>query len=313
MPETGGHLWTDNMQIPVGAPEAFTAQKFIDFVYRPEVQADIAEYVNYICPVNGVKEILAEARPGARREPAHLPGRRVPRGHVHLPRAGARGGARARRRVPAGHRRVATASQADAGATPKGGLPYLLLLPGLGWLAALLRDPAGHHGHRVAEDRDDRHRLPAHLGVLELHATRCRTTTSSSSARSSTPGSPRSLAFLIGYPLAYVIAFRGGRYRNALLLLVIVPFFVTYLIRTLSWETILSDSGSSLDVLRTVGLVAENGRAARHDGLGGGGHHLQLPAVHDPAALREPGADRRAACSRRATTSTAAGATCSCA
>jgi spermidine/putrescine transport system substrate-binding protein len=63
IPETGGHLWTDNMQIPVGAPNAFTAQKFIDFVYRPEVQADIAEYVNYICPVNGVKEILAERDP----------------------------------------------------------------------------------------------------------------------------------------------------------------------------------------------------------------------------------------------------------
>ncbi len=62
-PETGVHLWTDNMQIPVGAPEAFTAQKFIDFVYRPEIQADIAEYVNYICPVNGVKEILTERDP----------------------------------------------------------------------------------------------------------------------------------------------------------------------------------------------------------------------------------------------------------
>jgi len=63
VPETGAHLWTDNMQIPVGAPAAFTAQKMIDFVYRPEVQADIAEYVNYICPVNGVKEILAERDP----------------------------------------------------------------------------------------------------------------------------------------------------------------------------------------------------------------------------------------------------------
>jgi spermidine/putrescine transport system substrate-binding protein len=60
VPETGGHLWTDNMQIPVGAPHAFTAEKFIDFVYRPEVQADIAEYVNYICPVKGVKEILVK-------------------------------------------------------------------------------------------------------------------------------------------------------------------------------------------------------------------------------------------------------------
>jgi spermidine/putrescine transport system substrate-binding protein len=63
IPETGGHLWTDNMQIPVGAPAAFTAQKMIDFVYRPEVQADIAEYVNYICPVEGVKEILAQRDP----------------------------------------------------------------------------------------------------------------------------------------------------------------------------------------------------------------------------------------------------------
>jgi spermidine/putrescine transport system substrate-binding protein len=63
-PETGVHLWTDNMQIPVGAPNAFTAQKMIDFVYRPEVQADIAEYVNYICPVEGVQEILAKRDPG---------------------------------------------------------------------------------------------------------------------------------------------------------------------------------------------------------------------------------------------------------
>ena len=62
-PETGVHLWTDNMQIPVGAPNAFTAQKMIDFVYRPEVQADIAEYVNYICPVEGVQEILAKRDP----------------------------------------------------------------------------------------------------------------------------------------------------------------------------------------------------------------------------------------------------------
>ena len=62
-PETGVHLWTDNMQIPVGAPHAYTAEKMIDFVYQPEVQADIAEYVNYICPVEGVQEILAKRSP----------------------------------------------------------------------------------------------------------------------------------------------------------------------------------------------------------------------------------------------------------
>ena len=63
LPETGGHLWTDNMQIPVGAPHAFTAEKFIDYVYQPEVQAPIEAYINYICPVNGVKEVLAKEDP----------------------------------------------------------------------------------------------------------------------------------------------------------------------------------------------------------------------------------------------------------
>jgi spermidine/putrescine transport system substrate-binding protein len=62
-PESGVHLWTDNMEIPVGAPEPFTAEKFMDFVYEPEIQADIAEYVNYICPVKGVKEILTKRDP----------------------------------------------------------------------------------------------------------------------------------------------------------------------------------------------------------------------------------------------------------
>jgi spermidine/putrescine transport system substrate-binding protein len=62
-PESGFHLWTDNMQIPVGAPAAYTAQKFIDFVYRPEVAVDITAYVNYVCPVEGVQEILEKRDP----------------------------------------------------------------------------------------------------------------------------------------------------------------------------------------------------------------------------------------------------------
>lgn len=60
LPESGGMLWTDNMQIPVGAPHAYTAEKFIDYIYQPEVQAPIEAYINYICPVNGVKEVLAK-------------------------------------------------------------------------------------------------------------------------------------------------------------------------------------------------------------------------------------------------------------
>jgi spermidine/putrescine transport system substrate-binding protein len=62
-PESGVALWTDNMEIPVGAPHAYTAEKFMDFVYQPEIQADITAYVNYICPVKGVKDILVKRDP----------------------------------------------------------------------------------------------------------------------------------------------------------------------------------------------------------------------------------------------------------
>jgi spermidine/putrescine transport system substrate-binding protein len=63
MPKEGCMLWSTSMEIPVGAPNPQAAQAFIDFVYDPEVQADIAEYVNYVTPVKGVKEILAKRDP----------------------------------------------------------------------------------------------------------------------------------------------------------------------------------------------------------------------------------------------------------
>ena len=73
LPESGGMLWTDNMQIPVGAPHAFTAEKFIDYVYQPEVQAPIEAYVNYICPVNGTKEVIAKTDKELAKNPLIFP------------------------------------------------------------------------------------------------------------------------------------------------------------------------------------------------------------------------------------------------
>jgi spermidine/putrescine transport system permease protein len=139
------------------------------------------------------------------------------------------------------------------------GLPYLLLLPGLGWLALFFAAPLvimfleslktgtidtgftltwqfSNYSDALSDYNEQFLRSFEYAGLATL------------------------LALLIGYPLAYVIAFRGGRWRNALLLAVIVPFFITYLIRTLSWETILSDDGLVLDVLRGIGIVSENGR-----------------------------------------------------
>ena len=63
------------------------------------------------------------------------------------------------------------------------------------------------------------------------------------------------LAMLIGYPMAYTIAFRGGRYKTILLLLVIMPFFTSFIIRTISWKFILADSGFLLGTLKDWGLL----------------------------------------------------------
>jgi spermidine/putrescine transport system permease protein len=64
------------------------------------------------------------------------------------------------------------------------------------------------------------------------------------------------LTLLIGYPMAYTIAFRGGRYKNLLLLLVIMPFFTSFIIRTISWKFILADQGFLLGTLKDWGLIA---------------------------------------------------------
>src|SRR4051794_5003129 len=62
-PKEGFMVFTDSMQIPVGAPHAYTAEKMIDFVYQPEIAAKIAAYVNYVPPVKGAKEVLQKADP----------------------------------------------------------------------------------------------------------------------------------------------------------------------------------------------------------------------------------------------------------
>jgi spermidine/putrescine transport system permease protein len=68
------------------------------------------------------------------------------------------------------------------------------------------------------------------------------------------------LAFALGFPLAYAIAFRGGQYKNILLFLVIAPFFTSFLLRTISWKIILADDGLLLGPLKDIGLLPEDFR-----------------------------------------------------
>jgi spermidine/putrescine transport system substrate-binding protein len=73
MPKEGCMLWSTSMEIPVGAPNPQAAEEFMNFVYDPKVQADIAEWVNYVTPVSGVKEILRRRDPALARNQLIFP------------------------------------------------------------------------------------------------------------------------------------------------------------------------------------------------------------------------------------------------
>jgi spermidine/putrescine transport system permease protein len=137
--------------------------------------------------------------------------------------------------------------------------PYLLLAPGLAWLIVFFVVPMYYLANTSLQ-----------TGSLELGYTftwawsnygDAITTYHAQFLRSlEYAGIATLIALLIGYPLAYWIAFRGGRWKNLLLLLVIAPFFVTYLIRTLAWETILADDGPVVGILRAIGALGSQGR-----------------------------------------------------
>jgi spermidine/putrescine transport system permease protein len=133
--------------------------------------------------------------------------------------------------------------------------PYILLAPGLIWLAYFFIWPAVQmflmsissgsldRGFSVTGTVkpyiDALTRFPTQWGNSLLFG-----------------GISTSLDFLIGFPVAYTIAFRGGRYKNLLLFLVIAPFFTSFLIRTISWQILLGDEGPVLAFFKhTLGII----------------------------------------------------------
>jgi spermidine/putrescine transport system permease protein len=137
--------------------------------------------------------------------------------------------------------------------------PYLLLLPGLGFLAVFFVVPVYYLANTSLQE-----------GSLDVGYAFTWAWGNYSDAISTYheqflrsleyAGIATVAALLISYPLAYFIAFRGGRWKNLLLLLVIAPFFVTYLIRTLAWQTILADEGTVASTLRALHVLGEDGR-----------------------------------------------------
>jgi spermidine/putrescine transport system permease protein len=140
----------------------------------------------------------------------------------------------------------------------KGIFPLLLLLPGLLWLIVFFAVPLYYQAKislNTGSPFEGFHfawHWSTYTDAIKTYHTQF--------VRSFIyAGASTGLSLLIGYPLAYAIAFRGGRWRNALLLAVILPFFVTYLVRTLAWETILDDASPLVSFLQTLGIVGKNG------------------------------------------------------
>jgi len=141
----------------------------------------------------------------------------------------------------------------------RGLTPYLLLAPGMLWLSIFFLVPLGFLAYQSLQSGSIDFgyaftwawgnywdAIRSYRGQFErsiLYA-----------------GIATVLALVLSYPVAYWIAFRGGRWKNLLLLFIVAPFFVTYLIRTLAWETILADQGPVVRVLRNIGILGADGR-----------------------------------------------------
>ena len=141
----------------------------------------------------------------------------------------------------------------------RGLTPYLLLAPGTLFLAAFFVVPLGFLAYQSLESGnfDVGFAFTWAWGNYwtALHDYRAQFVRSLEYA-----GIATLLALVLSYPVAYWIAFRGGRWKNLLLLFIVAPFFVTYLIRTLAWETILSDHGFVVNTLQSLHVLGSGGR-----------------------------------------------------
>jgi spermidine/putrescine transport system permease protein len=138
-------------------------------------------------------------------------------------------------------------------------LPYLLLLPGTAWLLLFFAVPMAFMLVMSLQEGSlsSGYHLTWNWGIYPEVASRY----GSLFVRSISYALATTLLTLaIGYPMAYTIAFYGGRLKNALVLVVIMPFFVSFVIRTLNWRMILSDNGLVFGTLKDAGLLEQSFR-----------------------------------------------------
>ncbi|WP_035127968.1 ABC transporter permease [Conexibacter woesei] len=137
-------------------------------------------------------------------------------------------------------------------------LPYLFLGPGLLWLIVFYLVPLINQGgvSLMTGNPEDGYTLTWHFATY----TNAISDYSTQFGRSVLFSGIATIACLvIGFPLAYFIAYKAGKYKNFMLLLTVLPFFTSYVLRTVSWQLILNDNGWVVHRFQDVGLLGSNG------------------------------------------------------
>jgi spermidine/putrescine transport system permease protein len=138
-------------------------------------------------------------------------------------------------------------------------LPYLFLGPGMLWLIIFYLVPLINQGgvSLMTGNPEDGYTLQWHFATY-THAISDYSTQFGRSVLFA--GIATILCVIIGFPLAYFIAYKAGKYKNFMLLLVVLPFFTSYVLRTVAWQLILNDGGWVVHRFQDVGLLSRNGR-----------------------------------------------------
>lgn len=147
------------------------------------------------------------------------------------------------------------AAAPEAPRRPRGRwVPYALLAPGLLWLLVFFAAPMFTLGSQSLQEGSvfDGYVFTGNVSVyadaLEKYWPHLLRSVGYA-------GAATVFALLLAYPLAYVIAQKAGRFQNLMLVLVVAPFFTSFLIRTLAWRTILSDTGPVTEVAQRLHIT----------------------------------------------------------
>jgi spermidine/putrescine transport system permease protein len=138
-------------------------------------------------------------------------------------------------------------------------LPYLFLGPGMLWLIIFFAIPLINQGSvsLMTGNPEQGYTLQWHFSTYTNAISDYGTQFGRSVLFA---GIATVLCLVIAFPLAYFMAYKAGRWKNFMLLLIVLPFFTSYVLRTVSWQLILNDNGWVVHRLHDVGLLSDNGR-----------------------------------------------------